>query len=50
MITERKVYYPVRNRDYRKWQIKHQQGGDFIIYSDRVNVPLSKTVVFEFDA
>lgn len=50
LVTERKVYYPVRNKDYRNWQIKHQQGGDFIIYSNRVNVPLSKTVVFEFDA
>lgn len=34
------VYYPVRNSDFRRWQHKHNQGGDFIIYSDRIIVPL----------
>ncbi len=30
------VYYPVRNSDFRKWQVKHRRGGDFIIYSNRI--------------
>ncbi|MBB5398810.1 DUF6402 family protein [Paraburkholderia youngii] len=29
------VYYPVHNKDFREWSIKHQRGGDFVIYSDR---------------
>jgi hypothetical protein len=29
------VYYPVRNSDFRNWQMKHRRGGDFVIYSDR---------------
>nr|WP_309935317.1 MULTISPECIES: DUF6402 family protein [Variovorax] len=28
------VYYPVRNRAFKVWQMKHQQGGDFIACSD----------------
>jgi hypothetical protein len=34
------VYYPIRNSDFRAWQKKHGRGGDFIIYSDRVILPL----------
>lgn len=29
------IYYPVHNSDFRQWAIKHQRGGDFIIFSDR---------------
>ncbi|MBC8722507.1 hypothetical protein F6X37_13110 [Paraburkholderia sp. 31.1] len=29
------VYYPVHNKDFREWAIRHQRGGDFVIYSDR---------------
>ncbi|WP_143037231.1 DUF6402 family protein [Paraburkholderia tuberum] len=29
------VYYPLHNKDFREWAIKHQRGGDFLIYSDR---------------
>ncbi|CAB3778073.1 hypothetical protein LMG28688_00508 [Paraburkholderia caffeinitolerans] len=32
--TKGNVYYPVHNRDFRQWAIKHQRGGDFIIFSD----------------
>lgn len=36
--------YPVTNKDYRDWRTRHQQGGDFMIYTDRlaarVNPPL----------
>lgn len=49
MISERDVYYPVRNVDYRTWQINHKQGGDLILYSDRIKVSLVKPVVVEFD-
>ncbi|MFC5610135.1 DUF6402 family protein [Variovorax soli] len=35
---------PVRNRSFRDWQIKHQQGGDFIANSDvrwvNLNTPI----------
>jgi len=29
------VHYPIHNSDFRQWAIRHQRGGDFIIYSDR---------------
>lgn len=29
------IYYPVHNKDFRQWAIKHQRGGDFFIFSDR---------------
>ncbi|WP_439890186.1 DUF6402 family protein [Ralstonia sp. 25C] len=48
LITEKNVYYPVRNKDYRNWQLQHGQGGDFIIYSDRRRVPLADPIVVEF--
>ena len=39
------VFYPVRNETFRKWQLKHRQGGDFVIYTDykpfRVNPPMT---------
>ncbi|RQS19690.1 DUF6402 family protein [Burkholderia sp. Bp8998] len=35
------VYYPVENRDFRRWSEIHNRGGDFIIYSDKRYVPLS---------
>lgn len=28
------LMYPIRNSNFRDWQLKHQQGGDFIIYTD----------------
>jgi hypothetical protein len=34
------VYYPVQNADFRQWAIKHQRGGDFIVYSDKRWVPV----------
>ncbi|WP_154316343.1 DUF6402 family protein [Burkholderia pseudomallei] len=34
------VYYPVRNRHFRNWQLKHHRGGDFFIYSDRIMLSL----------
>ncbi|CAB3778939.1 hypothetical protein LMG28688_00640 [Paraburkholderia caffeinitolerans] len=29
------IYYPVHNKDFRAWAIKHQRGGDFMVFSDR---------------
>lgn len=43
------VYYPVRNKDYRNWQVKHKQGGDLILYSDIKWVRLNTPLVVEFD-
>ncbi|MGV2291755.1 DUF6402 family protein [Trinickia sp. YCB016] len=38
------IYYPVYNSSFREWSIKHQRGGDFIVYTDRryvqVNPPI----------
>jgi hypothetical protein len=38
------VYYPVQNKDFRQWAIKHQRGGDFIVYSDYRFVPVSPPI------
>lgn len=38
------VLYPVRNKDFRDWQTQHGQGGDFVIYTDRVNIKLNTPV------
>ncbi|QBQ95787.1 DUF6402 family protein [Paraburkholderia pallida] len=35
MRVKGNIYYPVHNSDFRQWAIKHQRGGDFIIFSDR---------------
>lgn len=46
-ITTNSVYYPVRNKDFRDWQMKHKRGGDLLLYSDikfvRLNNPISVT-------
>lgn len=38
------VLYPVRNKDFRDWQTRHGQGGDFVIYTDRFNVKLNPPI------
>ncbi|MDO9402543.1 MAG: DUF6402 family protein [Polaromonas sp.] len=38
------VLYPVKNSDFRAWQRKHRQGGDFIIYSDTMSIRLEKPI------
>lgn len=38
------VLYPVTNKDYRDWRQQHGQGGDFMIYTDRVNVKLDSPI------
>ncbi|MBN3856569.1 hypothetical protein G3N59_24615 [Paraburkholderia sp. Ac-20340] len=47
MRVKGNVYYPVHNKDFRQWAIKHQRGGDFIVFSDLMNVSLKKSLVIE---
>lgn len=35
--SDGQFYYPIHNRDLRAWQLKHQQGGDMMLYSDTRN-------------
>lgn len=48
-ISDATVYYPVRNKDYRIWQMKNKQGGDIVLYSDRRSVRLNPPKIIEFD-
>ena len=34
------ILYPVENRHYRDWRQRLGQGGDFMIYTDRLNLKL----------
>jgi hypothetical protein len=38
------VLYPVKNSDFRRWQLAHEQGGDFIIYTDKISVFLVEPI------
>jgi hypothetical protein len=41
------VLCPVTNmdyRDYRDWRQRHRQGGDFMIYTDRLAVRLASPI------
>lgn len=38
------VLYPVKNSDFRNWQLKHNRGGDYIIYTDWQPVRLSQPI------
>lgn len=44
MYDKGNVFYPVRNKDFREWQQKHKQGGDFMIYSDRKSIMLDNPI------
>ena len=46
-LLERSIYYPIRNRDFRAWQQQHQQGGDFLVYSDRKFILLETPIIVE---
>ena len=48
-ISDATVYYPVRNKDYRIWQMENKQGGDMVLYSDRRSVRLNPPKIIEFD-
>ena len=38
------ILYPVKNSDFRAWQLAHKQGGDFIIYTDKIGVGLAQPI------
>ncbi|MFL9956662.1 DUF6402 family protein [Paraburkholderia nemoris] len=42
------VHYPVRNRSFRQWQLMHQRGGDFIVYSDYRVIGLNPPIELGF--
>jgi len=44
MTLKDNFLYPVLSKDFRAWQLLHQQGGDFIIYSDRIGVRLESPI------
>ncbi|WP_211443214.1 DUF6402 family protein [Collimonas humicola] len=41
------VYYPVYNKDFRNWQKKYQQGGDFLLFSDPKTIRLTTPITME---
>lgn len=38
------LLFPVTNRSYRDWRFRHGQGGDFIVYTDRLNIRLDTPI------
>lgn len=42
------VMYPIKNSDFRKWQLLHKQGGDYIIYTDKIITKLDHPLLIEF--
>ncbi|MDR5740531.1 MULTISPECIES: DUF6402 family protein [unclassified Caballeronia] len=46
--TRGNVYHPVYNSTYRKWQITHKRGGDFVIFSDSRTIKLVPPIKVRF--
>ena len=46
-LSEKEVYYPVRNRDYRQWRQLKKRGGDFLIFSDAKLIKLDQPIVMD---
>ena len=42
------VFYPIYNSTYRKWQIAHKHGGDFVIFSDYETIDLKTPIMVKF--
>lgn len=42
------VMYPVKNSDFRKWQLLHKQGGDYMIYTDKKIAKLDPPISISF--
>lgn len=42
--TGEEFLYPITNGDYRDWRSSHKQGGDFMIYTDRMNIRLDPPI------
>jgi hypothetical protein len=38
------IMYPTSNKDFRAWREKHNQGGDFLIYSKPIEFKLKKEI------
>jgi Family of unknown function (DUF6402) len=38
------VFYPIRNKTFREWQLKHKRGGDFVICTDYKPIRLSTPI------
>lgn len=38
------ILYPVKNKDFRQWQLRHQRGGDYIIYTNRKPILLKEPI------
>lgn len=49
VISDYNVYYPVRNKEYREWQLKYKQGGDLVLYSDIQIIQFQTPKIIEFD-
>jgi hypothetical protein len=43
------VFYPVRNRDFRRWREIKGRGGDLLIFSNLQKVRLSKPIVIDLN-
>jgi hypothetical protein len=39
------ILFPVKNSDFRDWQLKHNHGGDYMIYSDRKIIRLKRSIM-----
>jgi hypothetical protein len=46
-LDPKNVYHPFYNKDFRVWQNKNKQGGDFLVYSDVKKVQLKTPIVVE---
>jgi len=44
IVTKAGVLYPVKNSDFREWQLAHGRGGDYIIYTDRICKRLAEPI------
>ncbi|CDG17720.1 DUF6402 family protein [Xenorhabdus doucetiae] len=49
LYKEYKGYVPVFNKDFRSWQRKHNEGGDYIVFSDVywIEPPSEHQVIYE---
>ncbi|WP_416351304.1 DUF6402 family protein [Cupriavidus basilensis] len=43
------MFHPVQNKDFRKWQAEHKQGGDLLLFSNRRIIKLDRPIVMEFE-
>lgn len=38
------VLYPIKNSDFREWQLLNSQGGDYMIYTDKLSMRLAMPI------